>query len=127
MDARIEPRKDQLIEHPVPEAWRDTFRSIVDCFVDLDYRLERSVDGVRPIAEDTATQIKEYIKDYGERLAPLSEDTWNSSVSRWMGDHWVVLVDLCTESEGISDLILHSLVKEDRQGFSFEIYMVYVP
>lgn len=123
----MEPLKDPANEHPVPVEWRDTFKTIVNRFVKQDYQLTDGVDGVRLVAEDTANQIAEYIDDYGETLIPLSESTWESSVMQWMGDHWVVLVDLCTEAEGISDLVLHSIVTEEDCKHRIEVHMVYVP
>jgi hypothetical protein len=45
-----------------------------------------------------------------------------------MGEHrWEVLVDLRTESEGRSDLILHAYVVHKGDNHQVEIYMVYVP
>ena len=123
----MEPLKDTENKHPVPNEWRDTFEAIVDRFVNRDYRLSRSVSGVRPIPERTASQIADYIEDYGEVLVPLSDSTWKSSISQWMGDRWDVLVDLCTEAEGISDLVLHSFVKEENGKYLIEVHLVYVP
>lgn len=82
----------------MPVEWRATFRDIVLRFVNRDYR-----------------------------LAALSETTWDSSIVLWIEDRWEVLIDLCTESEGISDLVPHAFVSEDEFGYAFERYMVYVP
>jgi len=123
----MKPQKDEANEHPVPIEWRTTFRDIVMRFVRRDYQLTAGVTGVSPVTGATATQIADYVDDYGEKLVPLSEETWSSSVAQWMGDRWEVLVDLCTESEGISDLVLHAIVREDGADYSFEIHMVYVP
>lgn len=123
----MEPSKDSVNEHPVPTEWRDTFRTIVNRFAVRDYQLASGVSGVLPVAEDTASQIADYIEDYGETLIPLLESTWESSATRWMGDHWVVLVDLCTEAEGISDLVLYSIVKEEDSEYVYQVHLVYVP
>lgn len=48
-------------------------------------------------------------------------------MSLWMGDKWEVLVDLWTEEEGPSDLVLHLYVREDRVEYRSEVYLVYVP
>ena len=122
-----EPLKDLHSQHPVPVVWRDTYSEIVERFVDGDYGLERSVQHVLPISEETAAQISGYIADYGETLVQLDESVWDSSVSQWLGDRWEVLVDLCTESEGISDMILHSFVRENEDGFQYKVHLVYVP
>ena len=63
-----EPLKDLHSQHPVPVVWRDTYSEIVERFVDGDYGLERSVQHVLPISEETAAQISGYIADYGETL-----------------------------------------------------------
>ena len=123
----MDPIKDPDNEYPVPEEWRDTFRAIVDRFVARDYQLSIGVEGVFPVSDDTSSQIADFIEDYGETLIPLLESTWSSSVTRWMGDHWVVLVDLCTEAEGVSDLVLHANVGEVHDQYTYEIHLVYVP
>jgi len=114
-------------QHPVPEEWRDTFREITNRFVNQDYQLRNGVRGVLPLTQETSSQIAEYIEDYGEILIPLLELTWKTSVVQWLGDRWEVLVDLCTEAEGISDLVLHSFVNEENGEYIIDIHMVYVP
>lgn len=123
----MRPQEDDMNEHPVPVEWRATFCEIVMRFVNGDYRLAAGITSVLPVTEATATQIADYIDEYGETLVPLSEATWNSSVAQWMGDRWDVLVDLCTESEGLSDLVLHAVVREVETGYSYEVHLVYVP
>ncbi|GAB2905720.1 hypothetical protein GCM10027046_39440 [Uliginosibacterium flavum] len=119
--------KDEEHELPVPSIWRPVFRSIVSAFAKQDYQVDLGVLGVLPITSDTANQIDEYIQDYGETLIELPEDTWETSVCIWMGTRWDVLIDLWTEGEGRSDMILSAKVSESSSGFVFEVYMVYVP
>ena len=119
--------KDESRELPVPSAWRPVFCEIVEAFVDRDYRLSSGVAGVAPISNETAEQIEEYIDDYGETLVALPDDTWATSVSLWMGDRWDVLVDLWTRGEGRSDMVLSAQVSETGAGYTFRVYMVYVP
>ena len=126
-DAAVAVVKNADEELPVPSVWRPVFRRVIDAFVDRDYGLSRGVTGVAAVSEDTAEQIREYISDYGERLTHLPDSTWSSSVSIWMGEHWDVLVDLWTEGEGQSDLVLRARVRESGEGFEIEIHMVYVP
>lgn len=114
-------------QQSVPTAWRPAFHAIVDAFVENDYRLTHGVEGVLPVSAKTAKQIKEYIEDYGETLVALSEETWTSSICIWMGKHWEVLVDLWTEGEGQSDLVLSALVSEAEKGIQIQVEMVYVP
>lgn len=57
----------------------------------------------------------------------MPDETWDSSVCNWYDDHWIVLVDLWTEGEGRSDMVLSVTVTEAGEGYGFEIYMVYAP
>lgn len=112
-------------EHAIPETLRRTFRQIANALVEGDYRLtEHPVDGVRPIDADTARWIADSVSAYGEKLAPLNEETWKRSVYRWIDSHWIALVDLTTVSEAVSDLALHAKLYE---GGDVEVYGVYVP
>jgi hypothetical protein len=119
--------KSEPTQRLVPSVWRPVFCEIVKAFVERDYRLSAGVPGVAPVTADTAEQIEEYIQDYGEVLVDLPEGTWETSVSIWMGDHWDVLVDLWTQREGRSDMVLAAHVSEAASGFVFEVHMVYVP
>lgn len=114
-------------QQPVPTAWRGTFSEIVAAFAQQDYRLDNGVRGVTTVASETATQIQEYIADYGETLIPLPKTTWETSVCSWTGNGWKVLVDLWTEEEGRSDLVLHAQVNESGKGVEIEVHLVYVP
>lgn len=118
--------KDDL-EHPVPEQWRPTFQQIVDAFVAGDFGLRRHrIDRVEAVDPATAEHIAANIFAYGDALAPLSEETWRSSIYRWMDGYWYVLVDLSTASEAVSDLTLHANVHGDPESH-FEIESVHVP
>ena len=119
--------KDEETERPIPSAWRSVIREVVDAFVRHDYYLGAGVSGVAQISAETATQIRNYIQDYGATLIDLPDETWNSSVCIWMGTRWDVLIDLWTVSEGRSDLVLSLHVIEADDGFLFTIYIVYVP
>ena len=119
--------KDESHQLPIPSAWRPVLRSIVQAFVERDYALSHGVPGVAPVSSKTAEQIEEYVEDYGEALIELPEQTWDTSVTQWMGDRWDILVDLWTEREGRSDLVLSARVVESGAGFEFHVHMVYVP
>jgi hypothetical protein len=125
--AEIPAIKDDLKERPIPTAWRPVFRSIVSAFVQGDYLLETGVVGVEAVSMEGAVKIENYVKGYGATLIELPDDTWDSSVCIWSGSHWDALVDLWTEAEGRSDLVLSARVVEADTGFLFKIYMVYVP
>lgn len=119
--------KDEEAERPIPSAWRSVIREIVNAFVRHDYYLGAGIPGVAQISAETATQIRNYIQDYGATLIDLPDETWNSSVCIWMGTKWDALIDLWTISEGRSDLVLSLHVTEADGAFLFHIYMVYVP
>ena len=119
--------KDEESERPIPTAWRQQFREIVDAFVVGDFGLGVGIRGVPPVSADRASLIRDYIEGYGATLVALPEETWDSSVCIWYGDHWAALVDLWTEQEGRSDLVLHTRVRELDSGFSIEVDLVYVP
>jgi hypothetical protein len=79
------------------------------------------------VSEKTATQIREYIDQYGATLVALPQDSWDTSVCIWMGEHWNALVDLWTKEEGRSDLVLQVHVSEVGGEYVVTAYMVYVP
>ncbi|MES2039674.1 MAG: hypothetical protein V4495_17810 [Pseudomonadota bacterium] len=126
-DTKVLATKDSESEAPIPSAWRPILKNIVEAFVRQDYRLADGVPGVTPVSEETATQIRQYINKYGEKLIALPEESWDTSVCIWMGDHWDVLVDLWTDEEGSSDLVLQVHVSEVPSGYAMTVYMVYVP
>ncbi len=115
---------DEREQLPIPAHWRQTFREIVAAFAGADYR--RMIPGVEPLSVETETQIQRYIRDYGATLVALPEETWASSVCIWAGDHWDAIVDLWTQEEGRSDLVLHAQVN-DGPSFTVRVHLVYVP
>lgn len=120
--------KDENSQRPVASAWRPTLRSIVKAFALKDYALIGSkIQCVDPVPDPKARRIEKYIAIYGESLAELPDDTWQSSVSQWMGTHWEVLVDLFTEESGESDLVLFVRVFEEAGGYRYEVDSVHVP
>ena len=122
----VSVQKNDEEELSIPSDWRPIFKEIIQAFVDKDYGLTRGIKFVSKVSEETAKQVKEYIEDYGEELILLPDETWESSIYMWQGNHWDVIIDLWTKSEGRSDLILRTNVYEENQNYRFEIYMVYV-
>lgn len=114
-------------ERPVPTAWRSTFHRIVKSFIDKDYGLRQPIADVAPVSVETAQQVQDYIEDYGETLVELPEHTWETSICIWMGIGWDVHVDLWTEGEGRSDMVLSIRVVESNASLIFHLEMVYVP
>lgn len=119
--------KNEEDELPIPHLWRPKFKAIVSAFVKHDYKLTDGIENVNPVSLSTAKQIKEYIEDYGEELIELPEETWNTSIYIFHGDHWKVLIDLFTKGEGLSDLVLNGEVRENNNEYEFKINLVYVP
>ncbi len=122
-----EPIKDENAAHSIASVWRPTLRQIVDAFVDGDYTLARGLPSVAPIPPAVAKQIAKYLEDYGETLLELPDETWQSSIAQWMGDHWEILVDLWTVESGQSDLVLSGRVFETDGGFQIVVDSVHVP
>ncbi|WP_445361303.1 hypothetical protein ACJJIL_04900 [Microbulbifer sp. EKSA005] len=119
--------RDEENERPIPTVWRPAFSRIVDALAKKDYSLSCKVSGVSSVSSETAAQMKEYISDYGEELISLPNETWETSVCIWAGNHWDVLIDLWTVNEGRSDLVLGAQVSESENGYSIDLGMVYVP
>lgn len=114
-------------EHPVPEAVRPRFQELAAAFVTGDFQLSRhALDGVAPIAADTAAFIEEQIAAYGASLAALSDDVWQRSAYLRVDDHWEFLIDLSTVQEPVSDLVLHAKLFGGPSG-RIEVWSVHVP
>jgi hypothetical protein len=122
-----EPVKDESGAHPVADSWRPVIREIVKAFAEGDYDLARGIPSVAPPSTATAEQARTYVADFGEGLAELPDETWESSASQWMGTHWEVVVDLWTLESGKSDLVLALRIHEAGAGFRFEIESLHVP
>ena len=116
--------KDGERESRVPSVWRATLSSIVDALVKGD---EPQLPHVSFRTADTWGHIKSNLQDYGAHLIGLPEESWDSSVCIWVGEFWEVVVDLYTEEEGRSDLVLQVHVRGDQNGFMYEVILVYVP
>ncbi|OBU59278.1 DUF7668 domain-containing protein [Stenotrophomonas maltophilia] len=116
--------KDGENEVPVPQAWRSTLTAIVDALIQGD---EPSLPQVSLQSPDVWASAQENIRAYGAHLRKLPDESWNSSVCIWYGDYWDVLVDLYTEEEGRSDLVLQVHVYEVGDGYRYEVVLVYVP
>lgn len=80
-----------------------------------------------PISKNEADRLRRNIAAYGVHLSELPERAWQTSVCRWMEDYWDVLVDLFTEEEGESDLVLFIKVYEREVSYRFNVESVHVP
>lgn len=81
---------------------------------------------LKPVLPDDMRRISSNIQDYGGSLVPLPKASWETSVCLWLGGHWEVLIDLFTDTEGRSDLVMHVKVAE-QDGFLVSLHDVYVP
>ena len=114
----IAPVASDGSERPVPSIWRPRFRDIVEAFKDGDYGLKKKITNVAPVDQEDASIIAENIEDYGGALVSLPEEAWETSACLWMSDYWEVYVDLYTEDEDPSDLVLAVRVYKDGTTIS---------
>lgn len=121
------PTKAIGVQRPVPACWRPIFSEVVRAFIRGDFALEVAIPSVQPPSSKAAVQMQGYVVDYGERLAELCEETWQTSVAVWTGRRWDVHLDLRTVESGRSDMVLDARVFEDGDGFRFELDLIYVP
>ena len=110
-------------QRPVPLEWRPALQRAANAFMARNFTLQ-GLAGVEPTSASSASQVSEYLADYGATLVSLPEETWSSSVCIWSGHHWDVLVDLWTEEEGRRDLVMHAHVAPSGV---VSVHAVYVP
>jgi hypothetical protein len=123
-----DPVKDTESEGSVPEVWRSTLRAIVDSLVRRDAVLADGLPAVDAVSVAETQIFLQAVADYGDvTLIPLPDEAWDTSVTRWCGDRWSCLVDLWTEDEGRSDLVLDVDVFEYGSEYRFRVHLVYVP
>ena len=123
----IEPSSEES-EGPVPHAWRATLEGVVSSMVRRDFVLASNLPAVESPSPRETRDLLHAVEDYGEvTLVPLPEDAWDTSVCSWRGDHWECLVDLWTEEEGRSDLVMSVNVIERDGTFRYSVNLVYVP
>jgi hypothetical protein len=127
MPTSQQPVKDEDAAHPIADSWRPRLREIVKALAEGDFGLARGIPSVAPPSKSTVDQMRAYVEDYGETLADLPEETWESSAAQWMETHWDVLVDLWTVESGRSDMVLSLRVFEAGKEFRFEIVLLFVP
>lgn len=119
--------KNEEIEQAVPIEWRPAIIEIVEDIRNRNLG-SRDISGydveIDPAEID---DIYQNVEHYDDTLVSLSEGTWESSVCRWMGSYWQVLIDLFTAEEGLSDLVLFIDVYEHENRTTFRIRSLHVP
>lgn len=119
--------KDENTAHPIAATWRPILQEVVRAFSKGDYELSHTIEGVDSVSSDIAIHNRDYVKEYGETLVELHSDSWKSSSAQWMENHWDVLIDLYTEGEGLSDLVLTGKMIKINDTPHFTVGLIYVP
>lgn len=119
--------KDEDKELPVPTEWRKPLTDIVACLASAEFSKLPSVAPVIPLTDEKCLDIESHIRAYGRKLASLPEESWKTSIYRWMGGYRDVLVDLFTVEEGPSDLALSLRVYPGEASYTFQIEWLHVP
>lgn len=119
-------QKNSDRELPIPEKWRPMIADIVGAIARDDFSFDDLNVRVEPPDEKLQDYIRESIGDYGCTLIALRAEVWKHAVYIWFEGHWQVIVDLCSEEEGVSDLVLHLKVYDETVP-KFEISSVHVP
>jgi hypothetical protein len=127
MSETIDVLKDPSGQQPIPTVWRETLAAIVERIRHGDREFQSGPPNVTNRNDNVSRYMEESLTAYGATLTALPESTWQTSVCQWMDGFWEVYVDLYTEQEGRSDLVLFLLVRESGLGFVFEIQGIYVP
>lgn len=128
LEMLVETVPQDGMSHLVPEDWRAELVDVVSALAEGDYTLSSLGDPVHEIDESTAMQIREAIEDYGATLAPLPEEAWQYAEAMWrVGDEYDVMVNLWTEEDGRSDLVLAATVIGEDSNIEIDVKLVYVP
>lgn len=127
MSNHIVSIEDEHASHPIATNWRPILTEVVDRFIKGDFSLSSPISGVLPVGPDVARQNKGYVTEYGQQLVKLSNEVWSTSCAQWMGKHWDIIIDLCTATEGVSDLVLTGKVANVNGKPVFTVGLIYVP
>lgn len=127
MSETIDVLKDLSGQQPIPTVWRRTIAAIVERIRHGDLEFQSGPTDVTNRNTNVSRYMQDSLTAYGAILTALPESTWQTSVCQWMDGFWEVYVDLYTEQEGRSDLVLSLLVRESGLGFVYEVQGIYVP
>ena len=119
---------DSQLQSLIPNIWRSTIVQIIEAFKDKDFARLNTIPNVEFIDVEYAAEITKNIDHYGAHLISLPKESWNSSVCLYMEDHrWDAIIDLFTEEEGRSDLIIDLRIYMRNDHYLYEIIDIYVP
>jgi hypothetical protein len=121
------PERNEELEQAIPVEWRPAIMEIVEAIRNRNLR-SRNVSGYEVSVDPAEIEdIYRGVDYYGDTLVSLSEDTWQTSVCRWMGSYWHLLIDLFTAEEGLSDLVLFLDVYEHESSTTFKVQSLHIP
>lgn len=126
MNNYIPVEKDEDRELPVPTEWRPKIAEIVSVVGNMPSVGVDSIDFMGRISSDVKSSIVANLMDYGCEIDPVSTSTWATSIYRWMGGYWQVLVDLFSGGEQV-DLVLFLRVAETEGAYQFCVESIHVP
>lgn len=119
--------KTEDVELPVPSVWRMALKTIVDTLI-----RENEIPKVEGflIGSSDANQLqicRNNMEFYPEKIGPLRQESWNSSIHVWNNGYWSVLIDLTALSGEVTDLVFHAKVIERGEQYLIEPGLIYVP
>ena len=126
MSNHIAEEKNEDREYPVPKEWRSKIAEIVSVVGNSSRADAGSISSLDRISSDVERSIAANLTDYGCVIDPVSSSTWTTSICRWMGGYWQVLVDLFSEGEHV-DLVLFLRVTETGDEYKFCVESIHVP
>ena len=126
MDRKL-PVKDEENELPIPVVWRDTILALGQCLNVRDFRFETAPENVDRLSADCAETSRYQINSYGCAKVKISDQSWDSSIYIFTGNHWELLVDLIDTNGNSTDLVLPIQVEESETGYVFKPGFIFVP
>jgi hypothetical protein len=84
MTEHVPVAKNEDEELPVPTEWRKPLGDLVACLASGEFGKLPSVAPVTPLTDEECSNIELYIRDYGATLTTLPEESWKTSIYRWM-------------------------------------------
>jgi hypothetical protein len=81
------PEKNEEIEQSIPVQWRPVIIEVVEDIRSRNVRY-RNVLGCDVSVDFTDIEdVYQSLDNYGDVLVAMPEDTWNTSICRWMGSY----------------------------------------